>query len=103
MRLIAPKRRFGQELMGEAMQESIDGAMTKHFEESGDRPALQPKVEMTNQEGWKEGDDVEVSMSYEALPDIPEVELKDISLTRLKVSYQPEREYTAKMLSEGAD
>lgn len=36
------KKQFGQRLMGEAMQESIDGAMNKHFEETGDRPAMQP-------------------------------------------------------------
>ena len=32
------KKQFGDRLMGEAMQESIDGAMNKHFEETGDRP-----------------------------------------------------------------
>ena len=32
------KKQFGQRLMGEAMQETIDGAMNKHFEDSGDRP-----------------------------------------------------------------
>ena len=78
------KKQFGQRLMGEAMQESIDGAMNKHFEDCGDRPALQPEVKMTN-EDWKEGDDVEVSLSYEALPEIPEVDLKSIVLERLVV------------------
>ncbi|WP_424984352.1 trigger factor [Microbulbifer sp. S227A] len=78
------KKQFGQRLMGEAMQESIDGAMNKHFEESGDRPAMQPDVKMTN-EDWKEGDDVQVEMSYEALPEIPEVDLKSISLEKLVV------------------
>ena len=68
------KKQFGQRLMGEAMQESIDGAMSKHFEDSGDRPAMQPQVKMTNDD-WKEGDDVEVEMSYEALPEIPEVDM----------------------------
>ena len=34
------KKQFGDRLMGEAMQESIDGAMNKHFEETGDRPAM---------------------------------------------------------------
>lgn len=34
------KKQFGQRLLGEAMQETIDGAMAKHFEESGDRPAM---------------------------------------------------------------
>ncbi|MCV2887025.1 trigger factor [Ruegeria aquimaris] len=78
------KKQFGQRLLGEAMQETIDGAMNKHFEDSGDRPALQPEVKMTN-EDWKEGDDVEVSMSYEALPAIPEVDLTDITLEKLVV------------------
>ncbi|WP_107498083.1 trigger factor [Thalassobius sp. I31.1] len=78
------KKQFGQRVIGEAMQESIDGAMNKHFEESGDRPALQPDVKMTN-EDWKEGDDVEVAMSYEALPTIPDVDLKGVALEKLVV------------------
>ena len=78
------KKQFGPRLLGEAMQESVDGAMNKHFEDSGDRPAMQPKVEMTN-EDWKEGDDVEVAMSYEALPEIPEVDFSKIKLEKLVV------------------
>lgn len=76
------KKQFGQRVLGEALQETIDGAMNKHFEESGERPALQPDVKMTN-EDWKEGDDVEVEMSYEALPEIPEVDMKGIKLEKL--------------------
>ncbi|WP_298557402.1 trigger factor [uncultured Aliiroseovarius sp.] len=78
------KKQFGQRLMGEAMQEAVDGAMNKHFEATGDRPAMQPDVKMTN-EDWKEGDDVEIEMSYEALPEIPEVDLKGIKLEKLVV------------------
>ena len=76
------KKQYGQRLMGEAMQESIDGAMSKHFEDSGDRPAMQPAVKMTN-EDWKESDDIHVEMSYEALPIIPEVDLKKIKLEKM--------------------
>ena len=76
------KKQFGQRLLGEAMQETIDGAMSKHFNDSGDRPAQQPDVKMTN-EDWKEGDDVEVEMSYEALPTIPDVDFKAIDLEKL--------------------
>ncbi|SMC42384.1 trigger factor [Primorskyibacter flagellatus] len=76
------KKQFGQRLLGEAMQETIDGAMNQHFEDSGDRPAAQPEVKMTN-EDWKEGDDVNVEMSYEALPTIPEVDLSVIKLEKL--------------------
>ena len=78
------KKQFGQRLLGEAMQETIDGAMSKHFEDSGDRPAMQPEVKMTN-EDWKEGDDVEVSLSYEALPTIPEVDFSPVSIEKLVV------------------
>ena len=76
------KKQYGQRLMGEAMQESIDGAMSKHFEDSGDRPAMQPAVKLTNDD-WKEGDDIHVEMSYEALPTIPEVDLKKIKLEKM--------------------
>jgi trigger factor len=76
------KKNYGQKVMGEAMQEAVDGAMGKHFEETGVRPAGEPDVKMANQE-WKEGDDVEIEMSYEALPDIPEVDLKAVKLERL--------------------
>ena len=76
------KKQFGQRLLGEAMQETIDGAMSKHFEDSGDRPAQKPDVKMTN-EDWKEGDDVQVELSYEALPAIPEVDFKAINLEKL--------------------
>ncbi|MFV2034156.1 MAG: trigger factor [Halocynthiibacter sp.] len=79
------KKQFGQRLLGEAMQETIDGAMSAHFEESGDRPALQPEVKMSN-EDWKEGDDVNVEMSYEALPEIPEIDMKNITLEKLVVA-----------------
>ena len=78
------KKQFGQRMLGEVMQESIDGAMSEHFEKSGDRPAMQPNVKMTN-EDWTEGDDVHVEMSYEALPDIPEVDLSQIKLERMVV------------------
>jgi trigger factor len=76
------KKQYGQRLMGEAMQESIDSAMSKHFEDTGDRPAAQPAIKMTN-EDWKDGDDIHVEMSYEALPVIPDVDLKSIKLSKM--------------------
>ena len=79
------KRQFGQRILGEAMQETIDGAMSKHFEDSGDRPAMQPNVEMQNRDKWKEGEDVEVSLTYETLPSIPDVDFSKIKLQKLVV------------------
>ncbi len=79
------KKQFGQRLLGDAMQDAIDGAMKEHFEKTGDRPALQPEVKMVDGETWKEGQDVVVEMSYECLPPIPEVDAAAISLERLTV------------------
>ncbi|MFN3646381.1 MAG: trigger factor [Gemmobacter sp.] len=79
------RKQYGQRLLGDAMQDAIDSAMDDHFRSSGDRPALQPKIAMKNGEGWKEGDDLVVEMTYEALPEIPEVDLSGIVLERLVV------------------
>ncbi len=76
------KKTFGERMMGEAMQQAVDEAMSKHFADSGERPAGEPEVKMLN-EGWKPGDDVEIEMSYEALPEIPEVDFKAIRIERL--------------------
>ena len=79
------RKQFGQRLLGDAMQDAIDGAMNEHFEKSGDRPAGQPKVEMKNGDTWKEGDDVVVDFTYEALPAIPEADLSGVKVERLVV------------------
>jgi trigger factor len=83
------RKQFGPRLLGDAMQDAIDGAMKAHFDASGDRPALQPDVKMVGGETWKEGQDVLVEMTYEALPAIPEVDLSVITLERLVVTAEP--------------
>ena len=79
------RKQFGQRMIGDAMQEAIDAAMKGHFDTSGDRPAMQPEVKMVGGETWKEGQDVVVEMTYEALPAIPEVDAGALVLDRLIV------------------
>ncbi|WP_439105106.1 trigger factor family protein, partial [Celeribacter marinus] len=50
------KKQHGPRVLGDAMQETVDGAMTAHFEKTGDKPAMQPNVVMEGGEEWKEGD-----------------------------------------------
>ncbi|MBU0779097.1 MAG: trigger factor [Alphaproteobacteria bacterium] len=78
------RKQFGPRLMGEAMQEAIDGALNEHMTTSGDRPAAQPEMKMAN-EDWKEGDDVVVNVSYEKLPDVPDTDLSKVKLERMVV------------------
>ena len=79
------KKQFGSRILGDAMQEAIDAAMKDHFDKTGDRPALQPEVKMVGGENWKEGQDVVVEMSYDALPPIPDVDAGKIKLEKLVV------------------
>ncbi len=78
------KKQFGKRLLGEAVQESVDAAVTEHFRDAGEEPALEPRIEMQN-EDWKEGDDVELALTYEALPEIPEVDFAGIAMERLVI------------------
>lgn len=76
------RKQFGKQVLGEALQEAIDSAVKRHFEEQGHRPAQQPDMRMTKDD-WKEGDDVEVALSYERLPDVPATDFAAISLEKL--------------------
>ena len=78
------RKQHGPRLLGEAMQEEIDGAVSRHLEANADRPAMQPQIKMTN-ENWKEGDDVVVDVVYETLPAVPEVDLTALDLSRMVV------------------
>ncbi len=78
------KKQFGPKLLGEAMQEAIDGALNEHLETSGDRPAAQPQMKMTNDD-WKEGDDVQIEVTYETLPTVADLDFSKVKLERLVV------------------
>jgi len=76
------KKMFGKSLLGEAVQETVDGAVRDIFEENGDRPAQQPDVKIVN-ENYSEGDDLQIAISYERLPDIPAADFSKVALERL--------------------
>lgn len=78
------KKQFGPRVMGDALQEAVDGALSEHLKSSGERPAMQPDIKMTNQ-NWKEGDDVVLEVTYEALPEIPDVDYAKLKLERMVV------------------
>lgn len=75
------KKMFGKSILGEVLQETVDGAVRQHFEDTGDRPALQPDVKITN-EDLEDGSDLNVELSYEKLPDAPEFDFKSLKLDR---------------------
>ena len=81
------KKMFGKSLLGEAVQESVDDAIRSHFEQTGDQPAQQPDVRIAN-EDFKEGDDLDIEIKYERLPEIPDMAFGDIRLEKLVVEVE---------------
>lgn len=76
------KQRFGQNVMGEVLEQAVQESVTKTLEDKDLKPAMQPKVEIDK---FEEGGDLEYTMSMEILPDFEIMDLKSIKLERLKV------------------
>ena len=78
------KKLHGEALLSEAMKSATDTAVKDHFEKKGDKPAYEPKIDLINKE-WKSGDDVELSIEYECMPEIPNFDLSKLVLDNLVV------------------
>ena len=78
------KKMFGKSVLGEVVQETVEGSVAEHLQEQGHRPAQQPDIKIEN-ENFDEGDDLNVNLSYECLPEVPEVDYSAIKLERKTV------------------
>ncbi len=85
--------RYGQSVMGEVLEASVQEASSKVVADNNLRPALQPKIELVS---FAEGADLEFRMDLEILPEIPMPDFAGISLTRQKAA--PGEEDVAKAL-----
>lgn len=79
------KRHFGKSVLGEVVQETVESSVSAHLEEQGHRPAQQPDVKITN-EAFDEGDDLNVEIAYECLPEVPDLDYESIALERKVVA-----------------
>ncbi len=77
------QQRYGQAVMGEVLEASVQEASGKVVTDRNLRPAVQPKIELVN---FADGADLEFRMDVEVLPDIPMPDFSSISLTRLKAT-----------------
>jgi trigger factor len=75
--------RYGQAVMGEVLEASVQEATGKVVSERGLRPALQPKIELVN---FADNADLEFRLDVELLPEIPMPDFASIQLTRLKAT-----------------
>ena len=72
-------RLLEQEQVNKVIQDGIQNAMS----ENELRPAMQPEVNL--KDGWERGQDIELSMKVEILPEIPEPKVDDLKIERLVV------------------
>lgn len=75
--------RYGQAVMGEVLEASVNQATGDVVKQHNLRPALQPKIELVT---FADGADLEFRMDLELLPEIPMPDFSAISLTRLKAT-----------------
>lgn len=84
------KQRYGKSVMGEVLEKTVNSTSSEVIKQKGDRPALQPKIEITS---YDEGKDLHYKMSYEVLPEIPAVAFDKIKIEQLTFDI-PEKEVT---------
>jgi trigger factor len=80
------KKQYGRSVLGEVLEEAVDEGSKRTIGDNQLRPALRPKIEVT---AFDEGKDLEFEIKVEVLPEVPQVELGAISLTRLVAEPQP--------------
>ncbi len=73
------RKQYGKGVLGEVLEQALDEGTKKAIGEHGLKPALRPKIEIT---AFDEGKDLEFAMRVELLPDVPEVDMKAIAITR---------------------
>lgn len=78
---------YGQSVMSEVIQEAINGAVGETLEERKEKSAVQPKVDMSEDQGdinrVMQGEtDLAFSVSYEVLPEVKLMDFKSIKLEK---------------------
>ena len=79
------KQHFGKSVLGEVVQETVETTVADHLKEQGHRPARQPDIKIEN-EKFEAGDDLNVEIAYECLPEVPEIDFSAIKLERRVVT-----------------
>jgi len=81
------RQRFGTSVLGEVLENTLQGTSAEAIRDHNLRPALPPKVDIVS---FSEGTDLEYKMSLEILPDIPEPSFADLEIERLVVEVPDE-------------
>jgi trigger factor len=75
------KKRYGQSVMGEVLEEAVQDSSNRALADRGLRPATQPKVEVTS---FAEGSDLEYTLAIELMPEITPTDFAKIEVDKPK-------------------
>src|SRR3954452_15520542 len=81
-------QRYGQAVMGEVLEQSVNKATDQVVTDRGLRPALQPKIELVN---FAPESDLEFKVELEVMPEIAMPDFAGISVERLKAEPSDEQ------------
>jgi trigger factor len=80
------KKRYGDALASEVVEEAVSETASKTLTDKGLRPALQPKLLEVGK--FEEGKDLEFRFAIEALPEIEPMDFRQLALERVKVNVE---------------
>jgi trigger factor len=73
------KQKYGKSVLGEVLEKVVNDNTAKIITDKALRPALQPKIEVTE---FDEGKDLKFTMTIELLPEIKVMDLKSVKLEK---------------------
>lgn len=73
------KQRYGKSILGEVLEKTVSEASRKVVVENKLRPAVQPDIKIKS---FAEGKDLEFDMTVEVFPELPEIDLTKIAVTK---------------------
>ena len=78
--LVAGKQALLPFLLGEVLEQTVSETTTQALEERELKPAMQPRIEVTQ---FEEGKALEYTIEVEVMPEFEPVDFSELSLTRL--------------------
>ena len=73
------RKRFGESIRGEVLEQALEQTSTQAFAEKGVRPAMQPRIEAVS---FDDGADLEYTIAVELMPEIAPGDFGEIALVR---------------------
>ncbi len=74
------KQRYGQSVMGEVLEQTVNDCTNQAMTDRGLRPAMKPKVEIVT---FDEGKDLQYKVDVEVLPEVTPVDFGTLEIERL--------------------